>query len=106
YFSVGGFGGRGGGGRGRGGAPGGAAESGAGLYSGGIEGRDRRRIAAGAFAGMQPTADRRAIYFRGAVRAPAGDDAPPGRGGAGAEVGFPIERLPIAAGRGAGRAAR
>ncbi len=85
YFSVGGFGGRGGGGRGRGGAPA-AGESDAGLYSVGIDGRDRRRIAAGAFAGMQPTADRRAIYFRGAVRAPAGDDAPPqGRGGAGAK---------------------
>jgi tricorn protease len=64
-----------------------------------IDGRDRRRIAAGTFAGMQPTADRRAIYFRGAVRAPVGDDAPPpGRGGAGAEAGFPIERLTIGAG--------
>jgi tricorn protease len=53
---------------------------------------------------MQPTADRRAIYFRGAVRAAAGDDAPPqGRGG-GAEVGFPIERLTIAAGGGGGAA--
>ncbi len=100
YFSTGGFGGRGGGGRGRGGAAG-AAESDAGLYSVGTDGRDRRRIAAGTFAGMQPTADRRAIYFRGAVRAPAGDDAPPpGRGGAGAEVSFPIERLTIGAGAG------
>jgi tricorn protease len=100
YFAVGGFGGRGGGGRGRGGAPG-AAESDAGLYSVGIDGRDRRRIASGTFAGMQPTADRRAIYFRGPVRAAGGEDAPPpGRGGAGAEVGFPIERLPIPAGAG------
>jgi tricorn protease len=98
FFSVGGFGGRGGGGRGRGGAAA-AGESDAGLYSVSIDGRDRRRIAAGTFAGMQPTADRRAIYFRGAVRAPAGDDAPPpGRGGAGAEAGFPIERLTIGAG--------
>ncbi len=108
YFATGGFGGRGGGGRGRGGAAGGA-ESDAGLYSVGIDGRDRRRVAAGSFAGMQPTADRRAIYFRGAVRAAAGEDTPPpGRGGAGAEVGFPIERLTIAAGGGgaapAGRA--
>jgi tricorn protease len=111
YFSVGGGGGRGGGGRGRGGAAG-AAESDAGLYSVGIDGRDRRRIAAGTFAGMQPTADRRAIYFRGAVRVAGGDDSPPpGRGGAGAEVGFPIERLTIAtgggtAGGGAGAAGR
>ena len=65
-----------------------------GLYSVGIDGRDRRRIAAGTFAGMQPTADRRAIYFRGAVRAAGGDDAPPqGAVAARAEVGFPIERL-------------
>jgi tricorn protease len=108
YYAVGGgFGGRGGGGRG-------AGQSGEnpqnGLYSIGIDGRDGRRIATGTFAGMQPTADRRAIFFRGAVRAAANpDDNPPGRGGAGAEVGFPIERLVLtatggAAGGGAGAA--
>lgn len=100
YFATGSFGGRGGGGRGRGGAPG-ATEPDAGLYSVGIDGRDRRRIAAGTFAGMQPTADRRTIYFRAALRVPAGEDPPPGRGGAAPEVGFAIERLAIPAGGGA-----
>ncbi len=108
YFSEGGGGGRGGGGRGRGGAGGAAADGQAGLYSIGIDGRDRRRVAAGSFAGMQPTADRRAIYFRGAVREAGNpeDTPPPGRGGrGGAEVGFPIERLTIGAGGGGGAAA-
>ena len=104
YYAVGGgFGGRGGGG-GRGAATGDAAQNG--LYSVSIDGRDRRRIAAGVFAGAEPTADRRAVYFRGQVRA-AADDAPPvGRGGAPAVVGFPIERLTLGAGAaaGAGRA--
>jgi tricorn protease len=100
YAVGGGFGGRGGGGRG--GAQG-ADNAQTGLYSIGIDGRDGRRIAAGTFAGMQPTADRRAIFFRGPVRTPGGpEDTPPqGRGGA-AEVGFPIERLAIAAGGAAG----
>jgi tricorn protease len=100
-----------GGGRGRGGRGTAAADNAqTGLFSVSIDGRDRRRIAAGAFAGMQPTADRRAIYFRGPVReANADEQTPPGRGGAPAEVGFPIERLTIpasggAAAPGAGRA--
>lgn len=103
YFAVGGgFGGRGGGG-GRGAASADASQNG--LYSVSIDGRDRRRIAAGTFAGMQPTADRRAVYFRGQVRA-AADDAPPQGRGSAAVVGFPIERLTIGAGApaGAGRA--
>jgi tricorn protease len=106
YYAVGGGGFGGGGGRGGGrGAAGDNSQNG--LYSVSIDGRDRRRIASGTFAGMQPTADRRTVYFRGQVRAPAGEDAPPnplppGRGGAGAEVGFPIERLTIGAGQPAG----
>ena len=104
YYAVGG-GGFGGGG-GRGGGRGAAADNSQnGLYSVSIDGRDRRRIAAGTFAGMQPTADRRTVYFRGQVRTPAGEDGPPnppGRGGAGAPVGFPIERLAIGAGQPAG----
>jgi tricorn protease len=104
YYAVGG-GGFGGGG-GRGGGRGAAADNSQnGLYSVSIDGRDRRRIAAGTFAGMQPTADRRTVYFRGQVRAPAGEDGPPnppGRGGAGAPVGFPIERLAIGTGQPAG----
>jgi tricorn protease len=100
YYAVGG-GGFGGGGRG-GGRGAGADNSQNGLYSVSIDGRDRRRIAAGTFAGMQPTADRRTVYFRGQVRAGASEDSPPnppGRGGAAAEVGFPVERLTIGAGQ-------
>jgi len=95
YYAVG-----GGGGGGRGGGRGAQAADNAqnGLYSIGIDGRDGRRIAAGTFAGMQPTADRRAIYFRGAVRAAGADGPPQGRGGAPTEVGFPVERLTITAG--------
>jgi len=106
YYAVGGGGFGGGGGRG-GGRGAGADNSQNGLYSVSIDGRDRRRIAAGTFAGMQPTADRRTVYFRGQVRAPAGEDAPPnppGRGGAAAEVGFPVERLTLGAGQPGGGA--
>jgi tricorn protease len=106
YYAVGGGGFGGGGGRG-GGRGAGGDNSQNGLYSVSIDGRDRRRIAAGTFAGMQPTADRRTVYFRGQVRAAAGEDSPPnppGRGGAGAEVGFPIERLTIGTGQPAGGA--
>ncbi len=71
YFAVGGGGGRGGG-QGRGGAATPADNSANGLYSVSIDGRDRRRVAAGTFAGMQPTADRRTIYFRGQVAGGAG----------------------------------
>lgn len=97
YFSVGG--GFGGGRGGRGGA-GAADNSQNGLYSVSIEGRDRRRLASGTFSGMQPTADRRTIYFRGQVRAPADGENPPGRGGGAPEPGFPVERLTIGAGGG------
>ena len=38
-------------------------ETGPGLFSVGIDGRDRQRLVAGAFAGMTPTADRRRIFF-------------------------------------------
>lgn len=38
-------------------------EQGAALYSVSIDGRDRQRLVAGAFAGMTPTADRRRIFF-------------------------------------------
>ena len=96
YYAIGGGGFGGGGGRGGRGAAGGDASQN-GLYSVSIDGRDRRRIAAGTFAGMQPTADRRVVYFRGAVGG--GDGAPPGRGGrGGGATGFPIERLTIGAG--------
>ncbi|MFI5311878.1 MAG: S41 family peptidase [Gemmatimonadales bacterium] len=109
YYAVGGGGGRGGG-QGRGAAAP-ADNSATGLYSVSIDGRDRRRIAAGTFAGMQPTSDRRTVYFRGQANGGTG-----GRGGRGnaPEVGFPVERLAIpanggtpvggAGGGGAGRA--
>jgi tricorn protease len=83
-------GGGGGGGGGRGQAAGGDV-AGAGLFSVGVDGRDRRRIAGGTFPGIQPTADRRTIFYRGP--APGGG----GRGNA-TEVGFPIERMTIGAG--------
>ena len=107
HYTIGGGGGRGGAGQGARGA--GAADPAAnGLYSVGIDGRDRRRIASGTFAGMQPTADRRTVYFRGAANAA----AVAGRGGA-PVVGTTIERLtipanggtPIATGGGGGRGA-
>ena len=83
YYAVGGGGFGGGGGRG-GGRGAGGDNSQNGLYSVSLDGRDRRRIAAGTFAGMQPTADRRTVYFRGQVRAPAGEDGPPNPPGAAA----------------------
>jgi tricorn protease len=96
YFAVGGgVGGRGGGGRG--GAA--ADDAAAGLFSVGIDGRDRRRIAAGTFAGMQPTADRRTIFFRAPGRA-----ADSTQTGAPAAVGFEINRLAIAGAGGGGAA--
>jgi tricorn protease len=98
FYSVGGGGGRGGAGRGAAPAPDAAAT---GLYSVTLDGRDRRRIASGTFVGIQPTADRRTIYYRGQIATGAG-----GRGGRGAapEVGFPIERLTVGAGTPAGTA--
>ena len=69
-----------------------------GLYSVSIDGRDRRRIAAGTFAGMQPTADRRASTSaarcarRPRMRRRRVAVAPP-------VVGFPIERLDDRRGR-------
>jgi tricorn protease len=93
YYAIGG----GFGGGGRGGRGGGATDASQnGLYSVSIDGRDRRRIAAGTFGGMQPTADRRVVYFFGA----AGDGAAPGRGGrgGGGGAGLPIERFAIGAG--------
>jgi tricorn protease len=94
YYAVGGggAGGRGGGGRGAA-----ADNAAAGLYSVGVDGRDGRRIAGGTFAGMQPTADRRTVYFRGPVRPVAADGATPPP----AEVGFPVQRYTIPAGGGA-----
>ena len=104
YYAI------GGGGGGRGGRAGGAPAdpSANGLFSVSLDGRERRRIAAGTFAGMQPTADRRAVYYRGQAPAAAG-----GRGGT-PEVGAPIERITMpanggtliaAAGGGGGRGA-
>ncbi len=90
YFAVGGgFGGRGGFGR-PGAAP--AAEGQAGLFSVGIDGRDRRRVAEGTFAGMTPTADRQTIFFRAASRPAGGGEEQQGPGGM---RGFEIQRLAV-----------
>jgi tricorn protease len=94
YYAVGGGGGRGGGGRGGRGSA--ADNSQNGLYSVSIDGRDGRRVAAGTFAGMEPTADRRTIYFRGQPPGAAVDEAP--AAGPPVESGFPIERLTFGAG--------
>jgi tricorn protease len=104
YFTVGGGGGgRGGRGpapatpapaRGRAGAAPAADDQGTGLFAIGVDGRDRRRIAAGTFPGMIPTADKRAIFFRAAVAG--GAAAPGGRGGGGGAAGQEIHRLALA----------
>ncbi|MGQ0647947.1 MAG: S41 family peptidase [Gemmatimonadaceae bacterium] len=62
----------------------------AGLYAIGIDGRDRRRIAQGVFSQMQPTNDRRAIFFRRTGRAGGDEGEQP-------SAGFEIHRLTIAA---------
>ncbi len=73
YYTVGGGGG-GGGGRGGAGAP--AAEGEGGLFAIGIDGQNGRRLAAGSFAGLTPSGDRRYVFFRRTA---------PGGGGAGGE---------------------
>jgi tricorn protease len=97
YYASGG-GGFGGGGRGRGGGGGVVDEANTGLFSIGIDGRDRRRIAAGSFPGMLPTADRRAVFFRAPVPQSDDSDQQGGRGG-GPPV-FEIHRLALAGGAG------
>jgi tricorn protease len=92
YFAVG-AGGFGGGGFGQGGGAVPAAERG--LFQVGIDGRDRRRVAEGTFAGMQPTADRQTIFFRAAARPADGDDEGPGGPPA---RGFQIQKLAVAGG--------
>ena len=78
--------------RGRGAAAAPADDSGGGLYAIGVDGRDRRTIAAGNFPGMVPTPDRRYVFFR----APSADTGG-GRGGANANVvsGQEIHRLTL-----------
>ena len=59
---------------------GGTGEDANGLFAIGIDGQNRRRIAAGAFAGLTPTADRRTVFFR--RTATGGDsDGPPSTAG-------------------------
>ncbi len=87
-FTVGGGGGFGGGGQNA--APVDPENPNVGLFSIGIDGLNRRRIAGGTYPGMIPTADRRAIYFRRAARA--GD----GAAGAAAAGGTEIAKLVIA----------
>jgi len=75
-------------------AAGASGGEGNGIFSVGVDGRDRRRIAEGTFAGVQPTADRQTIYFRAPARG--GDDGPAGPGGGGA--GFQIQKLALGGG--------
>lgn len=62
----------------------------AGLFSIGVDGRDRRRITGGVFTGMVPTIDRRAIFFRRTPRASDDDNNNQ------PQPGFEIHRLTIA----------
>ena len=65
-----------------------------GLFSVSLEGRDRRRIATGTFAGLTPTTDRRTVFFR--RNAPQqGDD---GASGPATTAGFEIHRLTLPGG--------
>src|SRR5688500_15392086 len=75
------------------------AKGAGGLFAVSIEGRDRRRIATGTFAGMVPTQDRRTIFFRRTV-------PNPGEGGSGPPTtpGFEIHRLSLGGGTGGGNA--
>jgi tricorn protease len=89
YFTV------GGGGFGFGPPPTAAAGSDAqntGLFVVGVDGRDRRRIAEGTFAGLAPTADRQTIFFRAATRSEDGETPGPGGGGGP----FQIQKLALA----------
>jgi tricorn protease len=62
---------------------------GPGLFAIGIDGRDRRKVTAGTFLGLQPTADRRTVFY-------AQDGAAPGGGGEAARGGREIYRMTIA----------
>ena len=56
------------------------------LFSVGLDGRDRRRIATGPFADVQPTADRRAFFYSQAVAAAPEGEAPAVAGVSGSQV--------------------
>ncbi len=56
---------------------GGTGEEANGLFSIGLDGQNRRRVAAGSFPGLTPTADRRMIFFRRSGSSAADSDAPP-----------------------------
>jgi len=62
-----------------------------GLFAIGIDGLNRRRIAGGAYPGMTPTADRRAIFFRRPARGGDADGA-----AAGTATGAEIAKIVIA----------
>ena len=67
-----------------------------GLFSIGLDGLNRRRIAGGTYPGMMPTADRRAIFFRRPARvAGDGDGAP--AAGAGTEIAKLVIATPLRA---------
>jgi tricorn protease len=87
YFTVGGGGGFGGGGQA---APVDPESPNVGLFSIGVDGQNRRRIAGGLYPQLTPTTDRRAIFFRRAAR----PGAEGGDGAAGA--GFEIAKLVLA----------
>ena len=88
YFTI--SGGGAGGGRGAGATA--ADDQATGLFAMGIDGRDRRRVAGGAFPAMQPTWDRKAVFFRGAAARPPAD----GETAAPAAPGFEVHKLVLA----------
>ena len=77
YFTVGGGGGFGGGGQGAAAAD--PDSPNVGLFAMNIDGQNRRRVAGGAYPGLTPTTDRRAVFFRRPARG--GDE-----GGTGTEI--------------------
>ncbi|MGQ0765801.1 MAG: S41 family peptidase [Gemmatimonadota bacterium] len=88
FFTVGAGGGGFGGGGGQAGAE--AENPEAGLYSVGIDGRDRRRVASGLFNNAVPSPDRRSVFFRRNVAGSGDSEGPP------STAGFEIHRLTIA----------
>ncbi len=56
---------------------GGTGEDANGLFVIGLDGQNRRRIAAGVFQGLTPTVDRRTVFFRRAATGGADSDGPP-----------------------------
>jgi tricorn protease len=76
-------------------------DDGPGLFSIGIDGRDRRRVVAGSFPGLTLTADKRSIFFRAGGGGGGRGGGRGGRGGGGGGGGQ-IQRMQLGGGGGGG----